>query len=143
MSQDRPISSSNGYIAADRLYDLNPVPQCSLTMTTSLIGTPASLVNGIPAGPRNGGAGDPATALQYSAAYRNPYLRQPSSAQWLAAGHINRRPYDGRPEPPPYGAIRTARNGSGGGHSPGTAAAAAGPNYHMGMAKRQTLATHV
>ncbi|VVC36584.1 Hypothetical protein CINCED_3A013482 [Cinara cedri] len=134
---DRPISSSNGYIAADRLYDLNPMPQSSL-MTTSLVGPPVSLTNGISAATRTSG-GDPATTLQYSAAYRNPYLRQSSSAQWL--GHNQRQPYDGRPDPPPYGAIRTARNSTG---AAATAAVpTAGPNYHIGMAKRQTLATHV
>lgn len=134
--QDRP-TSSNGYIAADRLYDLNPMP--SLTMITSSASShslkPLSSDVGLPA--RNGG--DPATLLQYSATYGNPYLRS-NSAQWQQQQQPPVQKYDvyGRPEPPPYSAVKNKRK-----TVAGAGTAPAGPNYHIGVAKRQTLATHV
>lgn len=145
--QERPTSSSgsssnnNGYIAADRLYDLNPITQ---KMTTS------SSLDAAATTPRNG-VSDPATLLQYSATYGNPYLRS-NTSQWpgtVAVGgggaHVKLDAY-GRPEPPPYSAAGNSNGrakrknvvvGNGG------TTTAVGPNYHIGMAKRQTLATHV
>lgn len=95
------------------------------------------------------GNGDPAMLLQYSATYGNPYLR-PNSAQWLVmqsvqklqpASHHN----DGLVEPPPYSVSvhqRGKRKNVAVG-ADGQTVSAIGPNYHIGVAKRQTLATHV
>lgn len=165
--QDQP-SNSNGYITADRLYDLNAMPP---PMTTSLGSSKNhniqhhvhDAVDGDNGGRRPvSGGGDPVTLLQYSAAYGNPHLR-PNPAQWLPSQHLY-----ARPEPPPYNSVRNGSGGttenSGGGvvivgkrkqqhqqqqkqHTAvnGNATAVpAGPNYHIGLAKRQTtLATHV
>lgn len=146
--QDGP-TSSNDYIAADRLYDLNPMPPL---MMSSLDG-PSSA--GVGPARSNGAVNDPASLLQFSAAYGNPYLQhRPDAARWTtqrplsgstAAFNINNAaasPYDVRPDPPPYSAIgrnkrKTANNVA--------AAAVTGSSHVVGAAssKRQTLATHV
>lgn len=128
--QDRP--TSNGYIEADRLYDLNPMPLMTSSVS-SLKLHPAADV-GPATAPRNG---DPATLLQYSATYGNPYLR-PNSAQWPPAQKLDAY---GRPEPPPYSAVKSKRKNVAG--SGLAQQVPVGPNYHIGVAKRQTLATHV
>lgn len=118
-----------------------PPPQTVIALSTSSSSSSSSPKPSSDAATRTSTGGDPATLLQYSAKYGNPYLR-PTSAQWPA--QPPRQKYDayGRPEPPPYSAVgkgkrKTAAAG------PSAAAVPAGPNYHIGMAKRQTLATHV
>lgn len=148
--QERPTSSSgsstinNGYITADRLYDLNPRPHKMTTSASMDASTDRART----------GLSDPATLLQYSATYGNPYLRS-NTSQWpttVAAGgggaRVKLDAY-GRPEPPPYKKTASA-NGRLANRAKnvivtndGSATAAVGSNYHVGMAKRQTLATHV
>lgn len=143
---DRPTSSNNGYIAADRLYDLNPMPppQTVIALSSSSSSSPSPKLSSDPA-TRTSTGGDPATLLQYSATYGNPYLR-PASAQWPAQPQRPLQKYDayGRPEPPPYSAVgKGKRKTAAAGHGPSATAVPVGPNYHIGVAKRQTLATHV
>jgi len=47
----------------------------------------------------------------------------------------------GRPEPPPYSAVGKGKRKTTA--APSAATVPVGPNYHIGVAKRQTLATHV
>jgi len=111
-------SGNNGYIVADRLYDLNPMPP--LTQTPPLKLNPDAPAMRT-AGTQDDRGDDPATHLQYSAAYGNPYLR-PNPAQWL---------------------VKTKRKPVVNGTAASATAGPIGPNYHIGVAKRQTLATHV
>lgn len=126
-----------------------PLMTGSKTDVGSTIGLPANGAVRRPAA----GAGDPATLLQYSAAYGNPHLR-PNSAQWLPSQHLY-----ARLEPPPYSVVRGggvgATGGGGGGgnvvvvgkrkqqQQQNAAVDGAANNRHIGVAKRQTLATHV
>uniref|UniRef100_A0A2H8TWA9 Irregular chiasm C-roughest protein n=1 Tax=Melanaphis sacchari TaxID=742174 RepID=A0A2H8TWA9_9HEMI len=144
---DRPTSSNNGYITADRLYDLNPMPPpqtvIALSSSSSSSSPKPAPPSDAPAGRTASTGGDPATLLQYSATYGNPYLR-PSSAQWPAQPpRPVQQKYDayGRPEPPPYSAVGKGKRKTA--VPPSAAAVPIGPNYHIGVAKRQTLATHV
>ncbi|XP_029346962.1 irregular chiasm C-roughest protein [Acyrthosiphon pisum] len=143
---DRPTSSNNGYIAADKLYDLNPMPppQTVIALSSSSSSSPSPKLS-LDATARTSTGGDPATLLQYSATYGNPYLR-PASAQWPAQPPRPLQKYDayGRPEPPPYSSVgKGKRKTAAAGHGPSAATVPVGPNYHIGVAKRQTLATHV
>ncbi|XP_050438792.1 irregular chiasm C-roughest protein-like isoform X2 [Adelges cooleyi] len=154
-SSDRPASSSN-YIAADRLYDISPTAAVSgPSSMQGNMGLP-SLQDPVTGGPSMS-AGSPATILQYSATYGNPYLKS-NAAQWTPANNL----YD-RLEPPPYNVMRSGgqfqqkllqqqlqqksmqtqiqKQGPAGRST--SVVLSNGNNYHMGTAKRQTLATHV
>lgn len=126
------MANSNGYIAADRLYDLNPAATSSSSSDRAGAGLSAA------AQARN----DPATLLQYSAAYGNPYLQQrpnPGPHPWPgAAAAAQKLDAYGRPEPPPYSAVgRGAKRKASSGGSVGL------NHVSVVASKRQTLATHV
>ncbi|XP_050530671.1 irregular chiasm C-roughest protein [Daktulosphaira vitifoliae] len=133
---DRP-ASSNGYISADRLYDLSPASATPATLIQDNVGLPSLDMNG--GRPKSGG--DPAALLQYSATYGNPHLK-PNGAQWLPSQHLY-----ARLEPPPYSVmLRTGghqQKQSNVGRSTSVVLSGNSSNYHIGVAKRQTLATHV
>lgn len=149
--QERPVSSNGGgYIAADRLYDLNPMPAAMMSSSADLAaaafglsGRQAAVTASRTAEP------SPVALLQYSAAYGNPYLQQRTGAAGTQPWPAPAPKLDayGRPEPPPYSAVgrakRKAPATAAGHHSNSNNNAAATANYHIGMAKRQTLATHV
>lgn len=136
--QERPASSNGGgYIAADRLYDLNPAMSSS-----------AELAAYGPSGRQSRTADtNPVALLQYSAAYGNPYLQQRAGAAGTQPWPVPKLDAYGRPEPPPYSAVGRARRktpaAATGHHNNNNNNAAVGANYHIGVAKRQTLATHV
>lgn len=146
--QERPASSNGGgYIAADRLYDLNPMPAAMSSSAELAAAAAAFGLSGRQAS--RTAEPNPVALLQYSAAYGNPYLQQRAGVAGTQPWPAPKLDAYGRPEPPPYSAVGRARRktpATGTGHhnnNNNNNAAAVGANYHIGVAKRQTLATHV
>lgn len=151
--QERPASSNGGgYIAADRLYDLNPMPAV-MSSSAELAAAAAFGLSGRQAAASRTAEPNPVALLQYSAAYGNPYLQQRAGAAGTQPWPAPKLDAYGRPEPPPYSAVgrakrktpatATGHHNNNNNNINNAAATAVGANYHIGVAKRQTLATHV